>query len=168
MVNDTAAEGSKQAQTTPVIRPDIAELMALLEEISWKSMRHQRSRIAPHGLTAPQAFSLMAIDRFGPDVVMVTISTTTMLPASTITSIVDRLHEQGLIERHRSDSDRRRVTASTTEAGHNLVIRMAEDSTRTLAHVLDDIDPSDVRTVIAVFQHLNHRLDVPELHFVEE
>jgi DNA-binding MarR family transcriptional regulator len=146
----------------PEIRPDIAALMALLQEISWKSLRQQRLRIAHFGLTAPQAFALHAIDRFGPEVDMVTISTNTLLPASSITSIVDRLHGEGLVDRHRSETDRRRVTASTTERGHALVLRIEAESTRTLGRLLDDIEPTDVQTVTTVFQHLNRQLDRPD------
>ena len=98
--------------SAPVRRDDISELRELLQEISWKLGRIQSGLTVDLGLTAPQATALEAIHDLGPEIDMVTLASSTNLPASSITSIVDRLADLGFVVRGRRESDRRRVTAT--------------------------------------------------------
>lgn len=45
------------------------------------------------------------------------------LAQATVTNIVDRLEERGLVARHRSDEDRRQVNVRLTDAGRELLAK---------------------------------------------
>ncbi|MGD8339797.1 MAG: MarR family winged helix-turn-helix transcriptional regulator, partial [Gammaproteobacteria bacterium] len=51
------------------------------------------------------------------------IASTVGLAQATVTVIVDRLADRGLVTRRRSDTDRRRVQVSLTDQGHQLFAR---------------------------------------------
>ena len=143
----------------PNQRPEIDALGELLQDISWKMMRMESLRMADFGLTAPQAITLQAVDQFGPDIDMATLAANTMLPASSITSIVDRFDEQGLLVRSRHATDRRRVTASLTESGKALCTRIEAGSLELLAWLFEDVDRSTIELANGLFRHINTKLD---------
>jgi DNA-binding MarR family transcriptional regulator len=137
----------------------VSDLKAQFDALAWKLVRTESTWYARFGLTRIQAFTLHAVQEFGPDIDMATLVTITSLPPSSITSIVDRLVELGYVTRHRDERDRRRVTATITESGRVMVTRMEESNTRLLASMLDGIADADIATVTRVFRHMTDRLE---------
>lgn len=68
------------------------------------------------GLTTPQVLILRAIRELG-EVTSGRISDEVSLSQATVTTILDRLEQRGLIERYRSNNDRRIVHGRLTKAG---------------------------------------------------
>lgn len=77
---------------------------------------HSRRLVRTVQLTAPQLACLRHLDRRGPSNIGA-IARGVSLSQATLTGILDRLEARGLVERQRSDVDRRRVQVSLTAAG---------------------------------------------------
>ena len=78
----------------------------------------QSKRIAKEsGLTTAQVVILRSLRELG-EVTSSRLSDQVNLSLGTVTTIMDRLEQRGLVERYRSSSDRRVVHARLTQAGH--------------------------------------------------
>jgi DNA-binding MarR family transcriptional regulator len=99
----------------------LSQLRDAIEEMGWQNLRDAERTLSPYQLTFPQAIALSILDRQGPDLAMAKLAAQTGLPASTITSIMDRLVLRGLAERRHLPTDRRKITGSLTEEGTRLV-----------------------------------------------
>jgi len=69
------------------------------------------------GLTVPQAIVVGTLAACGGGATMSEIAHLTYQSAATVTGIVDRLADAGLVERERDEVDRRVVYVRTTQAG---------------------------------------------------
>ncbi len=74
------------------------------------------------GLTAPQLLILQAIRDLGA-VSISKLSGEVSLSQATVTTIIDRLENRGLVARHRSTKDKRVVHATLTEDGEAMVLQ---------------------------------------------
>lgn len=72
------------------------------------------------GLTIPQVMVLRAIQELG-DVTVKRISDDVSLSQATVTTIMNRLEDRKLVERVRSNTDRRIVNARLTESGNEVL-----------------------------------------------
>lgn len=80
---------------------------------------HSRTLVQSHGLTGPQALILKAL-RINP-VAVSELAGRISLSVATVTDILNRLEQRGLITRVRDEQDRRRVLVGTTPAGLELL-----------------------------------------------
>lgn len=77
---------------------------------------HSRKLSMDQHITLPQLICLHTIVHDGP-MTLSALGKLVSLSTSTINGIVDRLEAKGLVERNRTDPDRRKVLVSSTEAG---------------------------------------------------
>jgi DNA-binding MarR family transcriptional regulator len=73
---------------------------------------------------------------------------------STVTGIVDRLVEHGLVERHTDLADRRLSRVVVTAAGTDLVDQLWASRREQLVHLFDNLTPDERTTLISALQHL--------------
>jgi DNA-binding MarR family transcriptional regulator len=76
---------------------------------------HSRTLVGSHGLTGPQALILKALH--GGGLTAGELAAEVSLSQGTVTDILNRLEQRGLITRIRDTVDRRRVRVEATEAG---------------------------------------------------
>lgn len=76
-----------------------------------------------YGLTGPQSLIMQEIDRKQP-IPISTLAARVSLSHATVTDILNRLFKRGLVMRVRDEKDKRRVLASLTEAGHELISKL--------------------------------------------
>lgn len=76
--------------------------------------------IQEQDLTLPQFGILEALHHLGP-LTLGDLAEKLLVTGGNVTYVMDRLEEQGLVERDRSGSDRRVVTARLTEGGVELI-----------------------------------------------
>ena len=129
---------------TPTRNELIAQAQVALQETIWHGRIRFRALAKQHGLTAPQASILLFIDRNGRDATMSECADALELPPSSVTSIVARLVDLGLVERGERKEDRRVVTALLTPAGQELVRTIAATRGGYFSQLLNDVDDSDV------------------------
>lgn len=103
------------------VRPDDTHaradhILRALRRISRAIDLHSRRLASDHQLTGPQLVCLRAVldaERTTPGAIAKTMS----LSQGTITGILSRLEQRGLVTRERDTTDRRRVNIALTEAG---------------------------------------------------
>jgi DNA-binding MarR family transcriptional regulator len=76
---------------------------------------HSRTLVQSHGLTGPQALILKALQKH--PVTVSELAAQASLSLGTVTDILNRLEQRGLVKRDRDKADRRRVLAGATQAG---------------------------------------------------
>jgi DNA-binding MarR family transcriptional regulator len=81
---------------------------------------HSRQLTKTVGLTAPQLLVLQAIRDLGA-VAISRLSSEVSLSQATVTTILDRLEKRGLVDRRRSEQDKRVVHALLTDEGRAVV-----------------------------------------------
>ncbi len=82
-----------------------------------------------------ELFSMLIIDRHG-EIIMSQIADYVQIPMSTATSIIDRLVKKGLVQRGRSETDRRIVTISLSDKGLKIVSDLKGQISK-YTHLLD-------------------------------
>src|SRR5438132_5988069 len=73
---------------------------------------------------------------------------------STVTGIVDRLREQGLVTRAEDPNDRRVTRVGLTESGRALVVQLQQSNRERFGRLLARLDPEALDTVERAFDHL--------------
>src|ERR1700736_3998152 len=92
------------------------EVLDLMFQVLGLLKHHFHTAIVDMGLTPQQAHALRSLDPTR-SVPMRELATSIMCDASTVTGIVDRLEERGLVERRPSPGDRRVRGLVVTPAG---------------------------------------------------
>lgn len=77
------------------------------------------------------------------------LAETTCIPAPSLVGVVDRLAKNGLVERRRSDADRRMVFVHATETGQQLEERVRPSVVRAYGELQASIDPADWERLIS-------------------
>ena len=100
-----------------------AELLKALTDtfraLTWQGSKQGATLMERIGLTLPQAVVLWTIGAYGGRTTMSEIAQLTYQSGATVTGIIDRLADAGLVERERDTEDRRVVYVHTTEAGQS-------------------------------------------------
>ncbi len=94
--------------------------------LMWLAARRFWQLLQTFNLTPPQFMALFALARAARPRPMSDLTSASLQDAPTMTGIVDRLEKVGLVERTRSDSDRRVVLVQATPAGCTLVRQVQE------------------------------------------
>jgi DNA-binding MarR family transcriptional regulator len=137
----------------------IGEFCEVLDTIMRSVPQLMSRRIAEQNITMLQFYALKEIAACGTDIDMSTISASTGFPASSITSIVDRLDQLELVERRHDKSDRRRVVASITPRGAAVLKQLKQERNALLGEVFDQSPAGDLAVCVDVFQRVQQRVD---------
>ena len=78
---------------------------------------------------------------------------------STITGVVDRLVEQGLVARHEDPRDRRITRVIATESGRELVENLLQYRNEVVTTILAQLDADQLKLVETAFQYLLDAVD---------
>jgi DNA-binding MarR family transcriptional regulator len=96
------------------------EIVASIRQIVRAVDMHSRHLVEVFGLTGPQVATLQEVVRLGPTPVTA-LARSVHLSPGTVSGIVQRLERRGLLQRERSDTDRRTVLISITVDGQRVV-----------------------------------------------
>jgi DNA-binding MarR family transcriptional regulator len=121
----------------------IAAIDQLIDEVTWQAQKQAiQTLMQPElDLTMPQMVTLLVIRQHG-SCRMGTLVEATRQSGGTVTGIVDRLIQDGLVERAHAADDRRAVEVKLTAAGEErsrrVIAARHEDMCRILARFGDD------------------------------
>jgi DNA-binding MarR family transcriptional regulator len=115
-----------------------------------------------YDVSVPQLNSLLTLYEYGP-LPPSQIANHIMVKSSTVTGIVDRLEQKGLVERLRNSPDRRVITIQLTESGKKL----AENAPSPIQHKILDglkrLSKAEIDLVVRALTKLTNMLDVQDL-----
>jgi DNA-binding MarR family transcriptional regulator len=137
-----------------VVAPDIVEqILDQLEPL----IARQRRAVAREGcLRAVSSTQLQVLFLLSCDapVTMGRLAEQLDVSLPSVTGIVERMVEHGLIERGRDDDDRRVVTVAPTAAGRAAVEEIDRIRRRALAQLLTRLDPAQQEQALHIFAAL--------------
>jgi DNA-binding MarR family transcriptional regulator len=125
-----------------------------------------------YGLTSPQLATLREI-LAGENVSPGTLATALHLSQPTVTGILGRLEQRGLVRRERSGTDRRSTLAVPTEQGKELAAKAPPLLRDNFRHELAKLPAWQQTEILAMLQHVATMMQAPEVtegpfFFVEE
>ena len=140
-------------QNTTAIEEEAAALEAISLRLSWVMRRRMEQELVRFGLTMPQYMALRCMERSaeqGCSMTDLAESSHQVLP--TMTGIVDRLEERGLVVRERDPRDRRSLRVRLSEDGLGLMDRIAAQKRAWSVRVLKPLSPEERATAIGVLE----------------
>jgi DNA-binding MarR family transcriptional regulator len=120
--------------------------------------RRLRRELAPLGITGGQAALLWAI-RSHPGIGVRGLADLEGVSTPAMSAYVDRLEAAGLVARHRSEQDRRRVQLAVTESGLRVLRSARSRRTAWLADRLRRLEPEELDRIEAALPALNKLLE---------
>jgi DNA-binding MarR family transcriptional regulator len=120
----------------------IKAIKDVFRSLMWITIRQFSQRLQPFGLTHPQFITLAALAAHQQACPMRDLTSVTFQDPPTMTGIVDRLVKMELVQRTRSETDRRMVLVEATPAGIDLVHQinqeLMKDATAGYARLTDE------------------------------
>ena len=113
-------------------------------------------------VSTPQLNCLLALYEYGP-LPPSRIADYIMVKSSTITGIVDRLEQKGLVSRYRNSPDRRVITIELTEAGRKLAENAPPPIQQKIVDGLKRLPEDEVNQIVFGLTKLTDLLDVQDL-----
>jgi DNA-binding MarR family transcriptional regulator len=113
-------------------------------------------------ISAAQLNCLMALFEHGP-LSLSQIARYMMVKSSTVTGVVDRLEQKGLVIRMRNSPDRRVITIQLTETGKNLAENAPPPIQKKIIDGLKKLSEDEKRNILGALNDLTHMLDVQQL-----
>ncbi|MEC3766060.1 MULTISPECIES: MarR family winged helix-turn-helix transcriptional regulator [Cupriavidus] len=113
-----------------------------------------------HGISAGQFQVLAALRRRYPQTASPSdLSRIAILTTGTMTVLLDRLEEKGLVRRLRDPNDRRRLEVELTPAGKDLIDRALDERVARLHALTAGMDADDSSAATRVLRHLLAEID---------
>ena len=114
------------------------------------------------GITGPQLWAIKVIGDLSP-VRVSDLAARMYLNPSTVVGILDRLEARGLVQRNRSDNDRRVVKVQLTAVGKELLVRAPEVASGLLVNGLETLTFEELISIEAGLDKLVSILGAQEL-----
>ncbi len=132
---------------------ELEEMAALVPRLVGAFQRNFSRELARFGLTFPQFIAMNVLERFEGPCRMGPLADATLRSAASMTGIVDRLLERGLVTRERHPGDRRSVLVQLTGQGRALLEEVREarqQAVRRLLESLPDAERRHLRKIIGM------------------
>jgi DNA-binding MarR family transcriptional regulator len=155
---DSATDtGSLEAQQDPT-REIIFSIRRLLQakELYTKELNKK------YQISASQLNCLLALHESGP-LPLSQIAKSILVNSSTVTGIIDRLEQKGLVERSRISADRRVITIYLTETGNRLAENAPPPIQQKIIDGLKKLPPHEKQQIVRSLNTLASMLDVQDM-----
>jgi DNA-binding MarR family transcriptional regulator len=113
-------------------------------------------------ISVPQLNCLLALYESGP-LPPSQIAKLILVKSSTVTGIIDRLEQKGLVERKRSSPDRRVIIVELTEGGKTLAKDAPPPIQQKIMDGLKNLSNAELRKIAVSLKMLTRMLDVHDL-----
>lgn len=123
---------------------------------------HSKQLVKTASVTGPQLRLLQLIRSQG-DATASELSDAMSLSQATVTSILDRLEDRGLIERIRSQTDKRKVHPCLTESGNALLDKAPTALQDDFVRKFDQLQSWEQHMIIASLQRLAGMMDAEHI-----
>jgi MarR family transcriptional regulator, organic hydroperoxide resistance regulator len=123
------------------------DVLSQLWRVNHALEKLSRQMLASIGVTGPQRLALRIVGTT-PDISATALARALRLDPSTITGILRRLHEAGMLERTTDDRDGRRVRLRLTDAGRAVDTREQGTVEAAMTRALNALSPSERAAVV--------------------
>jgi DNA-binding MarR family transcriptional regulator len=140
---------SPSAHTDTTLQNDVIAMQQTLMRLSWASQRLLARQLEAFHLTVPQLMALRALHRHTPEgCSMSVLAEAAHQVSATMTGIVDRLTEHGLVERRPDPGDRRALRVSLTQAGQAVLAEIDDLQQKRMLRILSGFSPQERREML--------------------
>ncbi len=141
----------------------VREVVFLIRKLMQAGERYTKELNKKFNVSAPQVATLLALFEQGPMSPSL-IARNIMVNSSTVTGIIDRLEQKGLVVRLRNSPDRRIVTVELTESGK----RLAENAPPPIQHKIVEglmlLDDANMESIVQSLTRLTEMIDAQDLN----
>lgn len=82
-----------------------------------------------------------------------------LIPSSSLTYVIDRLEEKGLVERTHNPEDRRIIYAMITKAGIEKMDEVFPDHSQKIADMFQELSEDEIETFIQLTKKVGHQAE---------
>jgi len=161
MVSPPIREGSQKAANGSN-GDRIRDILWLMRKLMQGEELYTKELNRTYQVSGPQLNCLLALHEYGP-LPSSQIAKTIMVDSSTVTGIIDRLEQKGLVERSRTSPDRRVIIVSLTEKGEELATNAPPPFQKKVVEGLRKLPDHEVEEIIKALTKLAYMLDVQDL-----
>ena len=140
----------------------VKEIVWLIRRLMQGNYLYNKELNKTYQVSAPQLSSLLALHENGP-MPPSQIAKYIMVNSSTVTGIIDRLEQKGLVERSRISPDRRVITIALTEKGQELAKNAPPPIQKKIVDGLQKLPPNEIEKIVQALTKLTYMLDVQDL-----
>jgi DNA-binding MarR family transcriptional regulator len=130
------------------LKTDIESLEQTMLRLGWATHRQLHQELAEFNLTVPQFAAMRALQGCEHGCTMSELAKTARQISATMTGIVDRLVERGVLVRQRDLADRRTLRVSLTEDGLELLETVRRQKRVRLRQFLEELSPAERKDFI--------------------
>ena len=134
------------------------EIILLIRRLMQAGELYTKELNKKYQVSAPQLSCLLVLYENGP-LPPSQIARQIMVVSSTVTGIIDRIEQKGLVERSRVSSDRRVITVSLTNAGRSLARNAPPPIQEKIVHGLRRLPALETDKIIQALITLTRMLD---------
>jgi len=133
------------------LKEDLDRIVETIIYLVTESRRLSKEEATRNGVTPTQLSVLKLLQEIG-DLSLGSLSKEIKAHNSTVTGIVDRMEAAGLVERARSDEDRRVWIIRLTTAGRKVAEKARVSPWDLLHHALEQLSPSEQEKLTALLR----------------
>jgi len=141
---------------------DYEELLVALRQITRAIDLHSKQLLRKTGLTTSQLLILQSINKLGHST-PTAIARDIHVSQATVTNILARLSQHGLVSRAKSDDDRRSVQVSLTESGADKVAEAPELLQAGFLREFRKLEAWEANMLISALQRMALMMNAEEL-----
>lgn len=141
------------------------DALRAIRRILRKTSEHSRQLSRQSGLTVPQVLCLrhIAEAREDEEVTVAMVSQAVQLAPATVSRILDRLEDAGLVLRERRSQDRRKVCLSLTELGRQEVEKLPPPLQQQFVERLLALPPDEQRRLLGALEKVVEMMEATGL-----
>jgi len=151
-----------QVMNSEVPQDRIREIIYLIRRLMQAGELYTKELNKKYQVSAPQLNSLLVLYENGP-LSLSQIARLIMVKSSTVTGIIDRLEQKGLVRRVRNSPDRRMITIELTEAGNGLAQHAPPPIQQKIIDGLKRLPNGEIEKIVDGLNMLTRMLDVQDL-----
>ena len=140
----------------------VKEIVWLIRRLMQGNYLYNKELNKKYQVSAPQLSSLLALYENGP-LPPSQIAKYIMVNSSTVTGIIDRLEQKGLVQRSRISTDRRVITVTLTDKGRELAEHAPPPIQEKMVEGLQKLPPNEIEKIVQALTKLTYMLDVQDL-----
>lgn len=122
---------------------------------SWRTRLNERLR--PLGLSQARWMVLLQLHKRGDGVMQKALAEWIGIEGPTLVRLLDRMTEDGWIERRESSTDRRAKSVHLTEQSSAIIRQINQVAAQLRQELLTDIDPADLQICMQVLQQIKQQ-----------